>query len=225
MTLKKACDILKIKDDATLEEALASYEAQKLELRDKRMEPGSVGNEASKKLDLLDEAYSKFCSVKGGSGFDSRQSSKGDENVNFGNTGSGEYGGCSYEYREIEEKIKAGDLNAAQALLDDVADRSAEWHYYQSIIYYKKSWFIESKKQLEMCINLDPGNQKYRNSLDKLDKIISSKSVSPDKMSSGDRSRPVYDNVNTGNGTCTGSCCGDVCLANMCCDLCRCFCR
>ena len=43
MTLKKACDILKIKDDATLEEALASYEAQKLELSDKRMEAGLGG--------------------------------------------------------------------------------------------------------------------------------------------------------------------------------------
>lgn len=211
MTLRKACEILKIDENATHEEATASYEAQKEELRGKRMEPGAVGNEASKKLDLLDEAYTRFCSAKVGR--------------DYGGTGDGDerkYGGG---FGDIEEKIKSGDLNAAQSLLDDMTDRGAEWHYYQSIIYYKKSWFIESKKQLEMCLSIEPDNQKYKSSLEKLDKIISSKSISPDKMSSSERSRPVYDNPGAGNGTCTGSCCGDVCLANMCCDLCQCFCR
>ena len=54
MTLRKACEILKIDENATQEEALRSYEQQKEELRVLRMEPGNVGNAAAKKLDLLE---------------------------------------------------------------------------------------------------------------------------------------------------------------------------
>ena len=216
MTLRKACEILKIDEHATQEEALRSYEQQKEELRVLRMEPGNVGNAAAKKLDLLDEAYNEFVSRM------VRTSACTDEKCDCDTHD----GGFKTYFEKIEQLIKANDLDTAQEMLDDLNDRSANWHYLQSVIYYKKSWFVESKKQLEMCINLDPNNPKYKDSLEKLNKIMASKTVSPDKMSGRDSSRPVYeDNGMPNNGTCTGSCCGDVCLANMCCDCCSCLCR
>lgn len=228
MTLRKACEILKVSENATREEALASYEAQKAELNTLRLEPGNVGNNAAKKLDLLDEAYNEFIAKKEGSYIhrDSDNSNQyhgentADENCDYCGSGSSNY------FEKIERLIKDNDLETAQAMLDDLNDRGADWHYLQSIIYYKKSWFVESKKQLEMCINMDPSNPKYQDSLNKLNKIMANKRVSPEKMSSHDQSRPAYDNNGpAGNGTCTGSCCGDICLANMCCDCCQCFCR
>jgi len=228
MTLKKACEILKINENATKEEALSSYEAQKAELNTLRLEPGNVGNNAAKKLDLLDEAYNEFISKTEGEyrRYDAQ------DNVEYNHTDKNQNGSCdncqegsATYFEKIEQAIKNNDLETAQAMLDDLNERDAEWHYLQSIIYYKKSWFVESKKQLEMCVNMEPNNVKYQDSLNKLNKIMASKRVSPDKMSSNDNSRPVYDTTPAGNGTCTGSCCGDICLANMCCDCCQCFCR
>ena len=38
--------------------------------------------------------------------------------------------------------------------------REGEWHYFQSIVYYKREWLTESKKQLESAVECDHGNQK-----------------------------------------------------------------
>ena len=65
-------------------------------------------------------------------------------------------------YEEISELLKADKLAEAQARLDDFNERSAEWHYLQAVVYYKKNWINESKKQLEIAIEMDPSNQKYR---------------------------------------------------------------
>lgn len=105
-------------------------------------------------------------------------------------------------------------------MLDNLTPRTAEWHYLQSIVFYKKNWFLESKKQLEFALSLDPQNMKYKNSLEKLNKILASNAVPPEQMrtTSGAGGQRLYRAA--GNGTCTGSCCGDVCLANLCCECC-----
>ena len=108
--------------------------------------------------------------------------------------------------------LQNGDINKAQEMLDNLTPRTAEWHYLQSIVFYKKNWFLESKKQLEFALSLDPQNMKYKNSLEKLNKILASNAVPPEQM----RTTSAL----AGNGTCTGSCCGDVCLANLCCECC-----
>ena len=52
----------------------------------------------------------------------------------------------------------------AQTKLDDFNGRNAEWHYLQSVVFYKKNWVNESKKQLEIAISMDGSNEKYKNS-------------------------------------------------------------
>ena len=75
-------------------------------------------------------------------------------------------GASSFE--EVSAAIRSGDLSRAQSLLDEFNERSAEWHYLQSIVFYKKNWMNESKKQLEIAIQMDGSNAKYREAYDKL---------------------------------------------------------
>ncbi|MEG1710715.1 MAG: hypothetical protein RR316_02810, partial [Clostridia bacterium] len=123
-------------------------------------------------------------------------------------------------YKHIEDLIRNDKLPEAQKCLDDMSARTAEWHYLQSIIYYKKNWYLESKKQLEFALNLDPKNQKYQNAMDKLTKIMANKTVNPESFSSKEQTGQAGYAPRTegGSNTCTGSCCGDMCLANMCCN-------
>ena len=75
-------------------------------------------------------------------------------------------------FSDVKDAIKNKDFSRAQSLLDDNFDRNGEWHYYQAIIYYEKSWLQESKKQLEIALTLDPTNAKYQKALDNMKKKI-----------------------------------------------------
>ena len=55
--------------------------------------------------------------------------------------------------------IKSGELTEAQQKLDDIPVHDGEWHYLQSIVFYKKNWFLESKKQLEYALKADLGEE------------------------------------------------------------------
>ena len=67
-----------------------------------------------------------------------------------------------------EELIKKGAVSEAQNRLDDINDRNAEWHYLQSVVFYKKNWINESKKQLEIALSMEPHNEKYADAYTKL---------------------------------------------------------
>ena len=127
------------------------------------------------------------------------------------------------DYAKVEQLIRDNNLDKAQEMLDNVIIRDAEWHYLQSVLFYKRNWFLESKKQLEMATKLDPSNERYQRSLEKLTKILASNTINPDQMRT--TSRPVDDGprVGAGNGTCTGSACGDCLLCNACCNCMQCM--
>ncbi|MDE7256511.1 MAG: hypothetical protein K2N50_00955, partial [Clostridia bacterium] len=75
-------------------------------------------------------------------------------------------------YERVEELIKKGDLSEAQRLLDAFNERGAQWHYLQSVVFYRKNWINESKKQLEIAMRLDGENSKYREAYEKLNEKI-----------------------------------------------------
>lgn len=53
-------------------------------------------------------------------------------------------------------------------LLESIEDKDAEWHYLGSRIYLAKNWTDESRKQLEIAIELVPDNKQYRRELAEL---------------------------------------------------------
>lgn len=187
-------EILGVSPEASREEIDDAYRRVREELRNKRMESGLAGEEAAEKLQYLEQSYSDL--IDRARRRDNQEDSTYDP------------------YEEIKEEIKKGNIAQAQVKLDAVVNRDAEWHYVQSTIYFKKNWYIESKKQLEFAVSMAPDNSKYTESLDRLVKYLASNSVSPDQMRSNTQTAaaPTYSN----NGTCTGSCCGDMCLANLC---------
>ncbi len=195
-----AFEILGLSSSASLDEVEARYR----ELRDKyqrdRFLPGEEGENAAEKLQQLEVAYRDIQST-----FTERVS-EDDEN-----------------YSDVQKLIEEGKLDEAQDRLDKRNNRDAEWHYMQSILFYKRSWFLESKKQLEFALQLEPGNQRYKDSLEKLTKILASNTISPDQMRT--TSRPVDNGptVGAGNGTCTGNACADCLLCNMCCNCMSCM--
>ena len=144
--------ILGISKDSSQSEILEAYKEKRAYYQEHVFDEGENGAQAARMLGQLDEAYQQAMEI-------SHESA----------TVSGE-GDSSLE--AVRNAIRNKDVEAAQRALDEISYRGAEWHYYQSIVFYEKNWLNDSKKQLELAIEMDPSNTKYTRALDNLKKKI-----------------------------------------------------
>ena len=145
-------EILGVSENATDEEVAAAYQKLKDKYSRERFYEGEAGNEAARNLTKVETAYSEIVADR-----------------KLHNNASDR---SAEDFTDIENAIKNGNLSAAQSGLDDITDRNAEWHYLQSVVFYKKNWINESKIQLEIAMNMDPHNEKYADSYTKLKQKI-----------------------------------------------------
>ncbi len=148
---RKDYDLLGLPESATDEEVTARYEELKKKYSEDRFLEGEAGNEAARMLSRVEVAYSAIMTERG-------------ERHAADDMGA--------SYAKVDAYIREGKINEAQAVLDAFNERPAEWHYLQSAVFYKKNWVNESKKQLEIALQMDPENGKYKSAYAKLkDKI------------------------------------------------------
>ena len=199
-----AYEILGLTESATREEVEERYRELREKYQRDRFLPGDEGEEASEKLQQLEVAHRDILIAMD----EAQQAENFTEDT---------------DYSKIQELITSGKLDDAQKLLDERTTRDAEWHYIQSILFYKRNWFLESKKQLELACQMEPDNKRYKQSLEKLTKILASNTISPDQMRTNSRPADDGPRVGAGNGTCTGSTCTDCLMCNLCCNCCQCM--
>ena len=200
---KQYYDLLGVSETATDEEITAAFEQLKKKYSEERFLEGEKGNEAAKMLNRIDVAYNEIMTER-------RESRSADN--------------ASSSYAKAEQFIRDGKINEAQAVLDEFNERPAEWHYLQSVVFYKKNWMNESKKQLEIAIQMDGSNEKYRTAYNKLKEKIEFtekqfKSGNTDfsrEQQAGDR-QMGGDACTSAMNLCSALCCMDM--------LCSCCCR
>ena len=174
-----AYEILGLDTNATREEVEQRYKQLREKYQKDRFLPGEAGEDASENLQRIEVAYRDILA--------SMEESTQTEDLRQED-----------DYTEIQQLIKENKLDEAQTSLDNRVSRDAEWHYVQSILFYKRNWFLESKKQLELACQMEPDNQRYRH----VDNGV---------------------NMGAGKGTCTGSACADCLLCNACCNCASCM--
>lgn len=201
---EKNLDLLGLKQGAAKEEITAAYNELRAKYLEERFLDGEAGNNAAKMLTKIETAYSELMRE-----FEETA-------ADFGEGG----------FTRVEELIRANDLTEAQRVLDSFNERGAQWHYLQSVVFYKKNWINESKKQLEIAIQLEPNNDKYKETYKKLnDKINSDTKASggPQGVYEGQTMNSAPQDEQMG-GSCCASCiecylinlCVN-CLCNGCC--------
>ncbi len=193
-------ELLGVSENATDEEIKESYRTLKKKYNEERWLDGEAGNNAARMLQKLDVAYEEIMRER-------REKARNTE----GKSG----------YEEVAELIKKGDLSAAQTALDNFNERGAEWHYLQSVVFYKKNWMNESKKQLEIAIQMDGSNAKYRDAYEKLKARTEYKQQTGGAVHTDPDPAPADDQM--GGNWCANcaSCCYTYlcvnCLFNLCC--------
>lgn len=191
--------ILEVDENATDEEIKASYERLKEKYNEERWQDGEAGNEAARMLDKLDAAYREVMDER-------KESAQTTDGANA--------------YDEVTAAIKAGNIPRAQQLLDGFNERNAEWHYLQSVVYYKKNWLMDSKKQLEIAIQMDGANTKYRDAYEKLNKQTEYNSQTGGAPNINTNPEPQNEMGGNWCSTCASMCYTYMCvncLFNLCC--------
>ena len=188
--------ILGLEPDATDEELDAAQNKLKEKYQRERFYEGEIGNDAARKLTKLENAYKEIKAARYTA-----------ENTDF-----------SGAYTNIEELIKANKIAEAQTCLDEFSERNAEWHYLQAVIFYKKNWLNESKKQLEIAMSMDSGNSKYTDAYTKLKQRMAY--TEQHFNATHDESTQNNRQMGGSSNDCIGCCLDWLCmnmLCNMCC--------
>jgi curved DNA-binding protein CbpA len=72
--------------------------------------------------------------------------------------------GKSYTYADIRAMVQARRFREAAAALSAIPaeERTADWHYLQSIVLMQKGFVNDAARELEIACNMDPTNQEYQ---------------------------------------------------------------
>ncbi len=206
--MKDNYELLGLTESATDEEITARYNELRDKCKEDRWLDGEAGNEAARMLTKLETAYREIMAER-------KERSQNTEGKDA--------------FEEIADLLRQDKISEAQTLLDNFNERDAEWHYMQAVVYYKKNWTNDSKKQLEIAIQMDPDNQKYRSAYGKMNakKDYQQQSAQQNQQQSQNpysRGGPLDDQDQMGGGSvCSDclSCCYTTlcvnCLFNCCC--------
>lgn len=202
----KNLEILGLKEGATSQEIKTAYETLREKYLEDRFKDGEEGNNAARMLTNIETAYTELMKEINESAYASA-------------------GGDSFT--RVEELIKEGNLQEAQRVLDSFNERGGQWHYLQSVVFYRKNWMNESKKQLEIAIQLEPENTKYKEAYRKMNE-----KMSYDANQSSNANQSAYQGQTMsgqpegqmGGGECAS--CIECCYLNLCLNcLCNSCCR
>lgn len=204
--IKDPYKVLGLSEDASPEELKAKYEELKNVYGEQRFLAGEEGNEGARKLMELEEAWSMIQAD-----LDRK-------------TAKEQFGG---DYGQIDNLVKQGKYDDAQAQLDAITDRTAEWHYFQALVFYKRDWLTESKKQLEMAVEMEPKNTKYKTALDKMNMVMGNPNANAQNLGNQQQQQQQQPygqpDPNAAMGmNCLSNCCLAYCLTDCCCNLMQC---
>lgn len=216
--------ILGLDENASKEELESKYKELKAIYSEGRFQAGAEGMKAARNLndlenawlDILDELKAKECANNAAPKTEESAQEKVVLEAEEVKVESSEKDAIAY----ADSLIKAKKFDEAQNVLDNILDRSAEWHYLQSRIYYNREWIAECKKHLEIAINADPTNEKYKRTLDKLNNIIGNKNANPETMHTTEQYQEHFEQQNMNAGNSLLNCCSTYCMMSMCCDMC-----
>ena len=195
--------ILGVSEDATFAELQDAYTNLQNKYKADRFLEGEAGAEAIRKLEEVEWAYNEC-----------QQILHDKATVND----------SSKVYEEVSNLIKEDKLMQAQSKLDSIDTRDAEWHYYQSIVYYKKNWLNDSKTQLEICVSMDPKNFRYAEALRKLNEDMAQSdpfnTQNQEQQYNQQQNRGGYTEPQMSNTQRNADACCNTCCTLWCCDTC-----
>jgi len=133
-------EVLGVSENASEEEIKKAYKELVKKYHPDKYQNNPLSDLAEEKLQEINEAYDMLMKGRG--------------------SGAG-YSGSSADYQAVRRYIDAGNLAAAEQILNSTKDRSAEWFFLSGMLSYRKGWYDDALNKLKTANDLEPGNMEY----------------------------------------------------------------
>lgn len=149
-------EVLGIKEGASLEEIKAAYREQVKKYHPDKHQDNPLQDLAEEKLQEINEAYEYLMRNNGkASGYESYSGGRSGQSRNP-------------EFMEVRRMIDRGNLPGAEATLNRIKTRNAEWFFLSGMISLRKGWYDDAVSNVQNAISMDPSNMEYRNALNSI---------------------------------------------------------
>lgn len=185
-------EILGVNENATDDEIKIKYRELVKKYHPDKYQNNPLSELAEEKLREVNEAYDEIQNLrKSGS-----RSQSG-----YGNSSK-----TSPEFQNVRRAIDQNRVDEAERLLDNIGMKNAEWYFLKGMILYKKGWYDDAIRNIQMAVNMEPNDMEYRNALNQMTMSGGGFRNTATGMGYG----------NTNDAFCRAlQCC---CCADMCCD-------
>ncbi len=130
-------EVLGVSENASEEEIKRAYKELAKKYHPDKYQNNPLSDLAEEKLREVNEAYDML--MKNGGG-----------NV---------YG--TPDYMQCRRYIDAGNLRAAEKILNKANNRNAEWFFLSGMLSYRKGWYDDARNKLQTATTMDPNNVEY----------------------------------------------------------------
>ena len=185
-------EILGVNENATDDEIKIKYRELVKKYHPDKYQNNPLSELAEEKLREVNEAYDEIQNLrKSGS-----RSQSG-----YGNSSK-----TSPEFQNVRRAIDQNRVDEAERLLDNIGMKNAEWYFLKGMILYKKGWYDDAIRNIQMAVNMEPNDMEYRNALNQMTMSGGGFRNTATGMGYG----------NTNDAFCSALQC--YCCADMCCD-------
>ncbi len=165
--MKDPYSVLGVSPDASDAEVKKAYRELARKYHPDNYQNNPLADLAEEKMKEINEAYETIQKERTGGGGGYRASSGGAGGGYRQQTYTSYSSSASSNptYVRVRGLINSGDLGAAERLLAEVPNREAEWYFLTGSIAYRKGWLDEAMQNYSRAVQMEPGNQEYRQAL------------------------------------------------------------
>ena len=165
--MRNPYEVLGIKETATPDEIKKAYRELVKQYHPDKYENNPLKDLAEEKLRDINEAYDTLTKKGNASsnGYGSSSSSNGyNTSHNTSYNTSSNYGNL----QQVRMDINRGNIGGAEATLNSITNRNAEWNFLMGIIHYRKGWHDSAFNYINTACTMEPNNFEYRQTLNQL---------------------------------------------------------
>lgn len=156
-------EVLGVKPGASQDEIKSAYRKLVKQYHPDQFRDNPLQELAQQKLAEINEAYNMLCNGNSGN---SNYSSN-----NYSNSNSSYSYSSANGYNDLAEArmcIQRRDIRGAEAILNRVNTRNAEWYFLTGVVHMNKGWYDSALQNIRTASNMEPNNFEYRQTLNQL---------------------------------------------------------